>query len=71
MAQNKFTATALYEAWLGLSRPDRVEGFEFLQRNDAYSFFLQLDACNRANSVLDPAPGERRWSQPWSTSPVW
>ncbi len=60
MAQNKFTATALYEAWPALSRPERVDGFKFLQRNDAESFFLQLDARNRANLLLDLAPGERR-----------
>jgi hypothetical protein len=71
MAQNKLTATALYQAWPALSRPERVDGFEFLQRNDGESFFLQLDARNRAHWVLDPAAGERRSSRPWSTSPVW
>ncbi len=60
MAQKNFTPAGLYEAWPVLSRPERVESFEFLQRNDAESFFLQLDARNRAHLVLDLAAGERR-----------
>lgn len=60
MAQNNFTPTELYDAWPVLSRPERVEGFEFLQRDDAESFFLQLSARDRAQLVLALPVGERR-----------
>ena len=43
-----------------LSRPERVESFEFLQRDDAESFFLQLNVHDRADLVLGLPPGERR-----------
>src|SRR5688572_28242482 len=60
MAQNNFTAAELYDAWPVLSEAERVEGFESLQRNDAESFFLQLNAHDRAGLVLALPPGERR-----------
>jgi len=43
-----------------LSRTERAEGFEFLQRDDAESFFLQLNVRDRANLVLGLPAGERR-----------
>ena len=48
MAQNNFTAAELYDAWPVLSEAERVEGFESLPRNDAESFFLQLNVHDRA-----------------------
>ena len=60
MAQNNFTPTELYDAWPVLSRPERVEGFEFLPRDDAESFFLQLNVRDRAGLVLGLPAGERR-----------
>ena len=60
MAQNNFTAAELYDAWPVLSEAERVEGFESLQRNDAESFFLQLNVHDRAGLVLELPPGERR-----------
>ena len=60
MAEKKFTPSELYEAWPILSVEERVEGFEFLQRNDADDFFLQLSARDRAELVLALPPGERR-----------
>lgn len=45
-----------------LSRPERVEGFEYLQRDDAESFFLQLRAPERAKLLLDvPLNEQRLW----------
>ncbi|MBM4298187.1 MAG: magnesium transporter, partial [Deltaproteobacteria bacterium] len=62
MAQTNFTAAELYEAWPVLSRSERVEGFEFLQRHDAESFFQQLSARDRAKLVLDvPSSEQRLW----------
>ena len=43
-----------------LSEAERVEGFESLQRNDAESFFLQLNVHDRAGLVLALPPAERR-----------
>jgi magnesium transporter len=43
-----------------LSQEERVEGFEFLQRDDADDFFLQLNARDRADLVLGMPKGERR-----------
>ncbi len=60
MAQKNFTAAELYDAWPVLSDTERVEGFEVLQRDDAESFFLQLNVRDRANLVLGLPPGERR-----------
>ncbi len=60
MAQKTFTPSELYDAWPVLSRAERVEGFEFLQRDDAESFFLQLSLRDRANLVLGLPAGERR-----------
>jgi magnesium transporter len=60
MAQKNFTAAELYDAWPVLSEAERVEGFEFLPRNDAESFFLQLNVRDRAGLALALPPGERR-----------
>lgn len=60
MAQATFSPTELFDAWPVLSRPERVEGFEFLRRDDAESFFLQLSLPDRYHLVLDLPPGERR-----------
>ena len=60
MAEKNFTLSELYEAWPILSIDERVEGFEFLPRNDADDFFLQLSARDRAELILALPPGERR-----------
>jgi magnesium transporter len=60
MAEKNFTVAELYEAWPVLSMEERVEGFEFLPRNDADDFFLQLSARDRAELILGLPPGERR-----------
>ena len=60
MAEKSFTPSELYEAWPILSTEERVEGFEYLQRNDADDFFLQLSARDRAELVLALPVGERR-----------
>ena len=60
MADKTFTPTELYDAWPALSIAERVEGFEFLQRDDADDFFVQLGARQRAELVLALPNGERR-----------
>src|SRR4030095_2437198 len=60
MAGRIFTPSELYEAWPVLSLEERVEGFEFLKRDDADDFFLQLSARDRAELLLALPPGERR-----------
>jgi magnesium transporter len=60
MADKSFTPAELYDAWPVLSADERVEGFEFLQRQQADDFFLQLNARDRAQLVLSLPPGERR-----------
>src|SRR5262244_2203322 len=60
MADKNFTPAELYEAWPVLSMEEKVEGFEFLQREEADDFFLQLSARDRAQLALALAPGERR-----------
>ena len=60
MADKIFSPTELYDAWPVLSLDERVEGFEFLQRDQADDFFLQLSARDRAHLVLALPPGERR-----------
>jgi magnesium transporter len=60
MADKNFTATELYDAWPLLSPEERVEGFEFLQREDADSFFLQLSTRDRAQLLMSLSIGERR-----------
>jgi magnesium transporter len=60
MAEKNFTIAELYEAWPVLSLEERVEGFEFLPRNDADDFFLQLSARDRAELILGLPAGERR-----------
>jgi magnesium transporter len=60
MAEKNFTPSELYEAWPVLSTEERVEGFEFLKRDDADDFFLQLSARDRAQLILQLSPGERR-----------
>jgi magnesium transporter len=60
MAEKNFTAAELYEAWPVLSLEERVEGFEFLARDAADDFFLQLGARERAQLLLALPLGERR-----------
>ena len=60
MAQTKFTPTELYDAWPVLSLEERVEGFEYLPRDDADNFFLQLSTRDRAELMLALPVGERR-----------
>jgi magnesium transporter len=60
MADKNFTPAELYDAWPVLSMDERVEGFEFLQREDADDFFLQLSARDRAQLVSTLPLGERR-----------
>jgi magnesium transporter len=60
MAERNFTPSELYEAWPVLSMEERVEGFEFLKRDDADDFFLQLNDRDRAQLILALPPGERR-----------
>jgi len=60
MAQRTFTITELYDAWPALSGAERIEGFEYLQREDAESFFHQLNLRDRSNLVLGLPAGERR-----------
>ena len=62
MAEKNFTPSELYEAWPVLSPEERVEGFEFLKRDDADDFFLQLSARDRAELLLAlPLGGRRLW----------
>jgi magnesium transporter len=60
MADKTLTPAELYDAWPILSPVERVEGFEFLQRDDADDFFRQLSARGRAELILALPPGERR-----------
>ena len=60
MADKNFTPAELYDAWPLLSMDERVEGFEFLPRQEADDFFLQLSARNRAQLILALPIGERR-----------
>ncbi|MSP37873.1 MAG: magnesium transporter [Deltaproteobacteria bacterium] len=60
MAQTNFSPAELYDAWQVLSLAERVEGFEFLPRDTADDFFLQLSARDRAELVLALPSGERR-----------
>src|SRR5262247_1298559 len=60
MADKNFTPAELYEAWPVLSMEEKVEGFEFLQREEADDFFLQLSARDRAQLALALAPGKRQ-----------
>ena len=60
MAEKIFTPAELYDAWPLLSAEERVEGFEFLQRDDADDFFLQLSARDRAQLLMTLPIGERR-----------
>jgi magnesium transporter len=60
MAQINFTPSELYDAWPVLSLAERVEGFEYLPRDDADDFFLQLSARDRAELIAALPSGERR-----------
>src|SRR6185503_11926597 len=60
MAEKNFTPSELYDAWPVLSLEERVEGFEFLKRDVADNFFLQLGARERAQLLLALPLGERR-----------
>jgi magnesium transporter len=55
-----FTSAELYESWPVLSIDERVEGFEFLQREQADDFFAQLSAKDRVQLILALPGGERR-----------
>jgi magnesium transporter len=55
-----FTSAELYESWPVLSMDERVEGFEFLQREQADDFFAQLSAKDRVQLILALPGGERR-----------
>ena len=60
MAEKICTSSELYDAWPLLSMEERIEGFEFLQRDDADNFFLQLSARDRMQLLLALPIGERR-----------
>lgn len=60
MAEMNCSPSELYEAWPVLSLEERVEGFEFLKRDDADDFFLQLSARDRAQLLMALPVGERR-----------
>lgn len=60
MAEKNFTPAKLYDAWPILSKAERVENFECLQRDDADNFFLQLSTRDRAELILALPAGERR-----------
>jgi magnesium transporter len=60
MPEKNFTPSELYEAWPVLSLEERVEGFEYLTRDDADDFFLQLNARDRAALLVALPLGERR-----------
>lgn len=60
MAQKNFTASELYDAWPVLSSEERVEGFEYLPREDADDFFLQLNNRGRMQLLMLLPSGERR-----------
>ena len=60
MAEKNFTPSELYDAWPVLSLEERVEGFEYLTRDAADNFFLQLGARERAQLLLGLPTGERR-----------
>jgi magnesium transporter len=55
-----FTPAELYESWPVLSIDERVEGFEFLQREQADDFFAQLSTKDRVQLILALPGGERR-----------
>ena len=60
MAEKNCTPAELYDAWPVLSREERVEGFEYLTRDDADDFFIQLGTRERAQLLLALPSGERR-----------
>ena len=60
MAEKSFTPAELYDTWPVLSLEERVEGFEFLSRDVADDFFLQLGTRERAQLLLALPSGERR-----------
>jgi magnesium transporter len=60
MPEKNFTPSELYEAWPVLSSEERVEGFEYLTRDDADDFFLQLSARDRTQLLLALPIGARR-----------
>jgi magnesium transporter len=60
MAEKNFTPSDLYDAWPVLSLEERVEGFEYLTRDAADNFFLQLGVRERAQLLLALPTGERR-----------
>jgi magnesium transporter len=60
MPEKNFTPSELYEAWPVLSSEERVEGFEYLSRDDANDFFLQLSTHDRAQLLFALPLGKRR-----------
>jgi magnesium transporter len=60
MAEKNFTPSELYDAWPVLSLEERVEGFEYLTRDAADNFFLQLGTREQAQLLLALPTGERR-----------
>jgi magnesium transporter len=54
------SSSELHDAWLALSPPERVEGFQLLSRSDAEVFFLELDAREQARLLLSLPIEERR-----------
>ena len=60
MAEKNCTPAELYDAWPVLSLEERVEGFEYLTRDDADDFFIQLGTRERAQLLLALPSGERR-----------
>jgi magnesium transporter len=62
MPEKSFTLAELYDAWPVLSTAERVEGFQFLQRDDAEELFLQLSSRDRACLLVAlPARERRLW----------
>jgi len=65
MAERNFTPSELYDAWPVLSLEERVEGFEFLKREAADSFFLQLGARDRAQLLMALPLGGLTGDETW------
>jgi magnesium transporter len=58
--QEPLSAAELRDAWLVLSRSDRVTGFRLLNREQAEDLFLSLDAREHAILLEDLTPPEAR-----------
>ncbi len=56
------TAGELRDAWMILSRDDRLMGFKLLSREESEDFFLELSARDHAELLLSlPQPERRSW----------